>query len=153
MRQIRLTSSSLLCLVSCFVVLSLTSSASAGPPKIGDNSGSSWSGGLWPSSWKLPSSSSSSRKSSDSIFSEPDFVKATRSGMTRTWRGVQRSTRTAWDKTKYALRPYDAPQQKPRNTSSQAPPEGGFWSNLFGSTDTPQPEATVNDFLRQPMPQ
>lgn len=85
--------------------------------------------------------------------SEPRFLKSARVGMARTWNGVQRTTRSAWETTKDVLRPYDPPQKTRKSQVRRKTDEGGFWSNLLGGQEPQDREVTVNDFLRQPAPQ
>ncbi|WP_164100449.1 hypothetical protein [Candidatus Laterigemmans baculatus] len=134
------------------------STAAAGPPQIG-KSRSSWSDSLWSpfSSWKFPSFSSSKSAAPQTKAAEPSITTAARTSMSRTWKSVQRSTRSAWESTKYALRPYDPPAESragagKRNAKREQAESGGFWSSLFGGSSPPPREATVNDFLRQPTP-
>lgn len=135
MRHMRLSVS--LFLAVWVILASSATTASAGPPKIGQ-SASSWVDRFWPSPVTAPS--------------EPAFFKSTRAGLSRTWNGVQQTTRSAWARTKYALRPYDTPPKRGRSQAKRSGGTGGFWSNLFGGE--PQDEQlTVNDFLRQPAPQ
>lgn len=129
----------------------------AGPPKIGDSTGS-WSSGK--SFWKLPSwpwskkntAKTVSKKSASS--SEPSFIRATRNGLNSVWTGTKRATSSAWETTKYVLRPYDPPAptkktavRKPTNDQGD-----GFWASLFGPSTQPNKPETVNDFLKQPTP-
>lgn len=136
MRHVRLSVSLLL----AFWVLTVSTGtpASAGPPKIGQST-SSWTDTFWPSRVAAPS--------------EPGFVKATRVGIARTWNGMQQTTRSAWEKTKYVLRPYDPPPKRERAQAKRSSGNGGFWSNLFGGGQSQDDQLTVNDFLRQPTPQ
>lgn len=144
-----------------------TSISHAGPPQIGQSS-SSW----WPSmsSWKMPSmpwSSSSSSSSSSasstparptapkaSTYSEPSFVRSTRLGLSRAWTGTKKATSSAWESTKNVLRPYDPPPSRtsPAGRTYRAPESGGFWANLFRSSEPEPKMSTVNDFLKQPTP-
>lgn len=136
MRHGRLLVSSLLAIAVWTAWSGMMGTASAAPPKIGKSSKSSWTEKLWPSRVAAPS--------------EPTFLKTTRAGMARTWNGMQRTTRSAWEKTKYVLRPYDPPTKKQKYQAQRN--DGGFWSNLFGGSDTRDSHVTVNEFLRQPSP-
>lgn len=82
---------------------------------------------------------------------EPAFVKSTRQGMGRIWNSTTRTTKQAWESTKYYLRPYDPPEQRPSRRRTRAEQDTGFWSSLFGGSDQKRAN-TPNDFLRQPRP-
>jgi hypothetical protein len=82
---------------------------------------------------------------------EPAFVRATREGLGRAWSATRRTTKDAWETTKYYLRPYD-PREARRGTARQrADRDTGFWAGLFGKSE-PRRESSVHDFLRQPRP-
>lgn len=82
---------------------------------------------------------------------EPAFVKSTRQGMGRIWDSTTRTTKQAWESTKYYLRPYDPPEQRASRRRSRAEQDTGFWASLFGGSDQKR-ATTPNDFLRQPRP-
>lgn len=95
--------------------------------------------------WKAPSFMTTPPK-------EPAFVKATRQTLGAAWAGTKRTTKSAWDKTLYVLRPYDKEPNKRRSaTVARRDADAGFWSNLFGKSSKQEP-MTVNEFLRQPAP-
>jgi len=120
---------------------------SISPPSPADDN-QAWSAKLWPpfEGWKTPSFLTASPK-------EPAFVQATRQTMEAAWDGTKRTTKTVWDKTVYVLRPYDNEPAKGRGgTVSRREADAGFWSNLFARPAKQEP-MTVNEFLRQPVPQ
>lgn len=106
-----------------------------------------WTSSLWSpfDGWKAPSFDFSPPK-------EPAFVKATRQSIGAAWEGTKKTTKNAWDKTIYVLRPYDN-QPKPRQSPVVARREAdaGFWAGLFRRPAKQEP-MTVNEFLKQPTP-
>ncbi|MCA9160658.1 MAG: hypothetical protein KDA72_20145 [Planctomycetales bacterium] len=138
MRRIKLERS-VVCLMALIVVVFSSSPALAKPP------GESESWLRWPSlpSWKAPSLPKPK---------EPAFIKATRNGMAQMWTSTKRTTKSAWDKTLYVLRPYDNPPRHGTTSASRADADTGFWASLFSSEPEKKSSPTVNEFLRQPMP-
>lgn len=143
MRQGRFSTGLLLGMTVWGVLLWTVTPSSAAPPVIGKTSNSSWTENFWPSF----------STTTLAAPSEPRFLKSARVGMARTWNGVQRTTRSAWETTKDVLRPYDPPQKTRKSQVRRKTDEGGFWSNLLGGQEPQDREVTVNDFLRQPAPQ
>jgi hypothetical protein len=130
--------------VSLFIFVASSTTAGAEPPA-GEQTGGFFS---WPSieSWKMPKLEMSKPK-------QPAFVQATRDGLGKAWTNTKRTTKSVWNSTVHALRPYDPPAEKQRSaTVARRDADAGFWSKLFGGGQAEKTPMTVNEFLRQPAP-
>ncbi len=137
--------------LSAAMLLSSQSFAIAGPPFINDSSnGSSWTSNLNPANWKLPKPPWSS---------EPARIKKKSPGMMSS---ANQAAKNGWQKTKNALNPakmFPSSSKSSSGSSSSSQPstisdesKPGFFGGMF-SKEEPKKINTVNDFLKQPMPQ
>ena len=140
-------------LIAFMLVVSSTclqASATAAPipndsPK---GAGDGWASNLWPP-FNIWSKSTQPAKPAKRA-KEPAIVRSTRESLGAAWQGTKRTTKSAWDKTLYLLRPYDQdPKPKRSATTARREADAGFWSGLFGGKSKQEP-MTVNEFLTQP---
>ena len=146
------------CLAIAFTLGTMAAGAAvAGPPLIGgtekSTASSLWSFDGWqtpsfslPELPEVPTPSLSLPEWPKS--SQPGFVDTTQSTLSRFWSGTKRTTRSAWESTKYVLRPFDAPTEGRQRPSSR---DSGSWASWFSSEEQ-EKAITVNDFLKQPTP-
>jgi len=113
--------------------------------------------GMWTPwrSWKMPDLTPSLPRLPKA--KTPAVVRSTQRsfhrGVHRAWTGTKRGASSAWETTKWLLRPYDPPEDEDASTATrQADRDTSFWGNLFGGSKKNTKAATVNDFLRQPTP-
>ena len=138
--------------LSATMLLSSQSFALAGPPFINDSSkGSSWTSNLNPTNWSWPKPPWSG---------EPARIKKKSPGMMSS---ANQAAKNGWNKTKNALNPAkmfpsssksssssSSSSSQPSTISDESKP--GFFGGMF-SKEEPKKINTVNDFLKQPMPQ
>lgn len=113
--------------------------------------------GMWTPwrSWKMPDLTPSLPRLPKA--KTPAVVRSTQRGfqrgVDRVWTGTKRGANSAWETTKWLLRPYDPPEDEGLSTATrQANRDTSFWGNFFGGSQKNSKAATVNDFLRQPTP-